>query len=258
MTFLAVNAAEGRAQLVVAAHGGDLLGSVELAAAGRTNAHMAPAAAGLLERLGLAVSDLGGVACVRGPGSFTGLRMSLAFCLGLSRGAGLPMAGLDYLPLVAAGPGPLLAGTLAVWARSRKGQVYAQHFSPPDMTPLCGPQALALADAAHSLAAVAAARPGPVTVVGSGTAMDGAAEALAENGVPPRPPGRPWIDPLPEVLARAACGASYGPEAPEPLYLRLSDAEQNLSAIARTRGLDPDEAAERLARATSGSGESSS
>ena len=255
-TVLALNAAEGLVQLALA-RGGDLLGAVELSVAGRANEHMAPAAVELLAGQGLAVPDLAGVASVRGPGGFTGLRMSLAFCLGLARGAGLPMAGLDYLPLVAAGPGIVFTGLLAVWVRSRAGQVYAQHFqaSSGDQgpTPLDGPRALALPDAARHLAEAAEARPGPVAVVGSGAIMPGAAEALAESGLDnDPPPGGPWCDPAPEILARAACSAAYGPEPPEPLYLRVSDAEENLAAIARSRGLDPDEAAKRLARAMAG------
>ena len=276
---LAVNAAESRVQLVLAA-GGEVLDHMDAPAAGQANAHMAPALDGMLRAQGLGVAGLCGVACVRGPGSFTGLRMSVAFCLGLARGANLPMAGLDYLPLLAAGPAqtaqPRFTGLLAVWVRSRRGQVYAQHFTSPGPTPRNAARAMTLDDAARALAREAETMTGAISgtgldavaaVIGSGALMPGAAEALTGAGlgrfvngedIPGAPPGNAWTDPLPPVLARAACLAVYGPEPPEPAYLRLSDAEQNLADIARARGLDPDEAAQRLARATSGHGEPTS
>lgn len=254
---LVVNAAESRAQIALA-RSGRLLDCVELDAPGRANEHMAPAAAGLLERLGLTVAGLGGVACVRGPGSFTGLRMALAFGLGLARGAGLPMAGLDYPPLLAAGPAARddgrSGGLTAVWVRSRSGQVYTQHFlavaGTPVPTALDQPTALTATDAARLLARQSGSHPGPVFLLGSGAHAKGAAEALALAGpAGVQVLGERWSHPRPEVLARAASEAAYGPRPPEPRYLRPSDAEENLAAIARARGLDPAEAAERLARA---------
>ena len=55
--------------------------------------------------------------------------------------------------------------------------------------------------------------------------------------------------PDPEVLVAAAAAAAYGFSPVEPLYLRPSDAEENLTAIAAGRGLSPDTARERLRRA---------
>ena len=48
--------------------------------------------------------------------------------------------------------------------------------------------------------------------------------------------------PAPAVLLAAARTARFSEEPPAPLYLRKSDAEDNLEAIAAARGIDPAEA----------------
>jgi len=98
---LALSSAEGPALVAVVADG-RVLGAETAGPEQKAGAFLAPAAARLLSGLGLAPGDLAGVACVTGPGSFTGIRTGLAFALGLARGAGLPLAGLPALPLLAA------------------------------------------------------------------------------------------------------------------------------------------------------------
>jgi len=236
--------AEERLQLVLA-QGGAVLAAQELAVGGRAMQHTAPALAALLGALGLTAQELTGVAVVRGPGSFTGLRMTMALALGLARAAGLPLAGLDYLPLLAAGPAPLLHGTLAVLTHSRSAQVYMQPFAMPSATPLAGPAPMSLEAAVAAVAAL----PGPCRALGSGLRNNAEFFAAALPGV--ALPDARFDHPLPHVLARAAQAAAFGPEPPEPLYLRASDAEDNLAAIAASRGLDPASARRQLDEATS-------
>ncbi|WP_461208333.1 tRNA (adenosine(37)-N6)-threonylcarbamoyltransferase complex dimerization subunit type 1 TsaB [Desulfocurvus sp. DL9XJH121] len=240
---LALNGCEARIQALLAKDG-EVLACRELAVAGSAMQHLAPAIQGLLADMGLAAADLGGVACVRGPGGFTGLRMILATALGLARAADLPLAGLDYLPLLAAGPAPLLSGPLAVLTHSRSSQVYAQAFACPAGGPLGPPLPLSLEQAAAWLKDAGAAR-----ALGSGLRKHAEFFAQAVPGLSPLP--EDFDHPLPRVLARAAALADYSPDDIEPLYLRASDAEDNLSAIAAGRGLDPADARERLDRATS-------
>ena len=51
---------------------------------------LVPRIAAMLAEAGVTPAALGGIACVRGPGSFTGIRVALATVLGLSRGCGVP------------------------------------------------------------------------------------------------------------------------------------------------------------------------
>ena len=56
----------------------------------------------LLQEAGVSRQDLQGIACVTGPGSFTGLRIGLASMQGLALALGIPMVGLCSLDVVAA------------------------------------------------------------------------------------------------------------------------------------------------------------
>jgi tRNA threonylcarbamoyl adenosine modification protein YeaZ len=68
----------------------------------------------VLEEAGARPADLGGVAALQGPGSFTGLRIGLATVLGLHQALGMPATALPTLRALAAaleepGPGVVLA-----------------------------------------------------------------------------------------------------------------------------------------------------
>ena len=57
-----------------------------------------------------------------------------------------------------------------------------------------------------------------------------------------------WDAPRPQALLTLAGRASFGPGPLAPVYLRASDAEDNLAAIAAGRGLTQDEAQAILSR----------
>ena len=57
---------------------------------------------------------------------------------------------------------------------------------------------------------------------------------------------RSGTTPSPQLLLDAAARAEFAPGSIEPVYVRATDAEDNLPAIAKKRGLDPDEACKRL------------
>jgi len=240
---LVLNGTEDRLQLVLAQDG--VAGAAqEWTVPGRAMQFLTPALKGMLDSLSLTTADLSGIACVRGPGSFTGIRMILGTALGIARAAELPLAGLDYLPLLAAGPQPLVTGTVAVLTHSRTRQVYLQCFTAPDGTPLGGPQPLSLDAAGEELSRIE----GPVFLLGSGLRRN--AEFFAELELNQGTILSARFDhPDPDVLAEAALHAEYSDAPIDPLYLRASDAEDNLSYIAGKRGINADEAAERLNRA---------
>jgi tRNA threonylcarbamoyladenosine biosynthesis protein TsaB len=81
----------------------------------------------VLEEAGIGVRDLAAIAVLRGPGSFTGLRIGLATALGLHQALGIPATALPTLPVLAASAeekdGPVIAVTDAL-----RGDWSAQAF----------------------------------------------------------------------------------------------------------------------------------
>jgi tRNA A37 threonylcarbamoyltransferase TsaD len=65
----------------------------ELGDRGRRAEEIVPASLALLEEAGVSWNDVGLLAVDEGPGSFTGIRVGVAFVLGLAEARGLPAAG---------------------------------------------------------------------------------------------------------------------------------------------------------------------
>jgi tRNA threonylcarbamoyladenosine biosynthesis protein TsaB len=103
MTVLAVDtSSRHRALCVVAGVDGTLLDHRRLPG-GNLDRELPAALAALLLR-----DDLSAVACVVGPGSYTGLRVGIAAALGIAHARDLPLHGIDALEVVAlAAPGEL-------------------------------------------------------------------------------------------------------------------------------------------------------
>jgi tRNA threonylcarbamoyl adenosine modification protein YeaZ len=234
-TVLALNAAEDRLQAVLG-KGGDLLCSREVRAPSRGITLLPRAVQQCLEEAGLGVRDLDGIACVRGPGAFTGLRIALAYAFGLARSRGLLLCGLDYLPLVAELPARTVPGELWVLTRARINTVYLQGFA---FDPQCGvhavsdPAALFLGRAVRVLES----RDAPPYLVGSGLREN--RNYLAECLPRARFLDRIWDKPCPDTLFAAANQGTYTRDPIEPSYMRPSDAEADLPRIAAQRGVDP-------------------
>ena len=151
---------------------------------------------------GVAFADLTRIAVTVGPGSFTGLRVGLAFAKGLGLALGKPVVGVGAHEALGAEE----AGRVLALADARRGQVYWQAFE--DGRALNPPSASTVEDAAAFFV--------PDIVTGPGADL-----------VSPRFPrasvtGRPAPDPA--AVARIAA-TRLDPEPPRPLYLRTPDAK---------------------------------
>ena len=243
---LVLAGAEERLQLVLGQPGPEglgLLASRQWTVPGQSVRFLIPGLRAALDEFGLDTGALKRIACVRGPGSFTGLRLVLAAAEGVAAGHDLPLAGIDYLPLLASGPGPLLDGVLHVLTYARRGLVYAQSFHCPTLTEAAPLDALTLEQAAARMAEFGE----HAHLMGTGLRKNASyfAELAQAN------PGYRLLDaafdnPAPERLLAAADRAEFSSASIEPIYVRPSDAEANLDHIATQRGLDPDEARQRL------------
>ncbi|HEV8579267.1 MAG TPA: tRNA (adenosine(37)-N6)-threonylcarbamoyltransferase complex dimerization subunit type 1 TsaB [Thermoanaerobaculia bacterium] len=79
-----------------------------------------------LAEAGIGVQDLGGIAALRGPGSFTGLRIGLATALGLHQALGVPATALPTLQVLAAAAD--VKGTVIAAVDALRGEWSAQAF----------------------------------------------------------------------------------------------------------------------------------
>ena len=254
--LILLNAAEGLLQVGLAGEG-RIIAWQECEAAGQGAERLIPALAEMLDETGYARRQISRIACVRGPGSFTGIRLALTTAFGLSRSIcgpgdeGPRLAGLDYLPLLAASAlaetKNLPADLAALWTltHARRGQVNMQGFT-PDGLPLAQPETVTLSDAVRKIEQQAASRPGSFALLGSGLARNREELAGALPGALLLPEA--YNHPAPEAMLRLAEAAAYGHDPIEPLYLRPCDAEENLPGIAAGLGLDPKEAALALKR----------
>ena len=156
---------------------------------------------------GLGFSAIDRIGVTMGPGSFTGLRVGLAFAQGLGAALDRPVVGLSSLAGLAASAGQ---GPVAALIDARRGQVYARFMeggvaSGPD-------EALSLDAAGARIGHM----PAGAHLIGSGAALF--------TGAFPDLKALPLAGPDPEALARLAATADPATAPPRPLYLRAPDA----------------------------------
>lgn len=155
---------------------------------------------GAIDRVGVTV----------GPGSFTGLRVGLAFAQGLGAALDRPVVGVSTLDALAASI-PAAHAVMAL-IDARRGQVYGRLWR--DGAATAAPTAWALEQVRGLI--VQEGRTGPIHLVGTG--LDLVAEAGVEVQL------HPLEGPDPVVLARLAAQADPASDPPRPLYLRAPDA----------------------------------
>ncbi|WP_051384506.1 tRNA (adenosine(37)-N6)-threonylcarbamoyltransferase complex dimerization subunit type 1 TsaB [Nitratidesulfovibrio termitidis] len=130
---LALNAAESRVQ-AAALRDGEALFAQEWHVPSQGTELLAPALADAFARMRLSLHDVRRIACVQGPGSFTGLRLVLSTAAGMARALDAELAGLSYTQLLACGP--LLPRGTVLWVltHARRGLVHMQAFRMPGET----------------------------------------------------------------------------------------------------------------------------
>jgi tRNA threonylcarbamoyladenosine biosynthesis protein TsaB len=168
---------------------------------------LAPMAQQVMADAGLQFSQLDRIAVTVGPGSFTGLRVGIAFAKGLVAALDLPAVGIGSLEALA-GEG---SGLVFAAIDARRGQLYLQGFD--EGRALMAPDATTAELAASRIAELSASR--PFTLVGSGAALLAdlapSARVIAAEGADAR------------HVARLASGRDAAPL--KPLYLRAPDAK---------------------------------
>jgi tRNA threonylcarbamoyladenosine biosynthesis protein TsaB len=168
---------------------------------------LAPMARDVMAEAGLGFGELDRVAVTVGPGSFTGLRVGIAFAKGLAFALGKPAVGIGALEALAAQTKGLVFPVID----ARRGQLYLQAFD--EGAALMAPDAVTAEVAAARIAELSQGR--PFTLIGSGAALlaDFAPEAtvIAAEGADARDVAR--------------LGAARAPGPLKPLYLRAPDAK---------------------------------
>jgi tRNA threonylcarbamoyladenosine biosynthesis protein TsaB len=190
----------------VVADGRVLARAVEPMARGHQE-RLAPLVEETMAAAGVGFDALDRIGVTVGPGSFTGLRVGLAFAKGLGSALGVPVVGVGALEALGASAS---AGLTFAAIDARRGQVYLQAFR--DGASLMAPDALELGAAAARIAELLGGD--QPTLIGSGAPL------LADVTPGARVVAAEGCDP--EAIARIAAGRTPSP--PRPLYLRAPDA----------------------------------
>ena len=214
MPLLALDTSTGACSVALFDGGrGYLAARHELMPRGHAEA-LAPMVAAVMDEAGLEMSAVKRLGVTTGPGTFTGVRIGIAFARALAVALDVPLTGITTLRAIAAnlegGPQPV-----AAIMDARRGEVYMQLFGPrgEQITP---PQILGLAEAAQSLPRKA------LQLTGSGAELvyDAAGVSASDWQIPP-------ASPYPDARKIAALCRKIPvtPIRPGPLYLRRPDAK---------------------------------
>lgn len=257
---LAINAAEGVLQIAFADADGKLIYGQWVEASSRGVEILTPSIMHALKLLERRAGDIRKIAAVSGPGSFTGLRLAATTASGLAKASGAKQAPINYMSLLARQCFSQAQSTgekaiLCCLMRARRDLVYAQCFiRDPDCRPpfraVTNLAVLSVAsrDAAwHILETAMENDAARVYLAGTG-ALENRDTLIPHLSVPeaPRITILNILHPMSDTLIAAARDASYTSEDITPLYVRASDAEENLPQIAARLGLDPTAAVEKL------------
>ena len=179
----------------------------------------------LLQEAGLRLRDLDALAFGRGPGAFTGVRLAAGIAQGLALGAGLPVAPVSSLAVLAQGATDHQADALLATMDARMGEIYWGLFEPANG----GVARLAAGERVSDPAAVTLPAGRSFFAIGSGWETYGAllAERFKGRVTGAAPARRPRArDLLPLARAELEQGQGLPPEQALPVYLRNEVAQK--------------------------------
>ncbi len=163
---------------------------------------LAPMVAEILDEAGIKPRDLRHIGVTLGPGSFTGLRIGLAFAKGLASGLGLKLKGIGTLEALVAHPELAARRTLSV-IHGGRDHIYTQATGSPPRA--FDPEAMPVADV-----------------------LTGPAATLIRDHYPA---AELFVQDWPSLSALAALVHAPGHDDVTPLYMRDAD------AVVSTRGI---------------------
>ncbi len=249
---LVLNAAEGCLQIAVTENEG-LLAFEEWFQPAQATETLAWALDGICHRLDMAPASFRRIACVTGPGSFTGIRLVLSTAAALRRAGRAMLGPLDYMQALAttAAMNLYLLYRQKIWVltHARRDLVHARPFiSLGPIIPACPTAEIALISPEDARSLVDAE---DCFVCGSALAhYPGLFEPSWANFAREKGPRlvSAITRPSPGSLCLLARHADYFDEDLEPLYVRPCDAVENLPQIAEKMNRDPQETAADLER----------
>ena len=230
-------------------------------ASGAHGTLLLPAIDRLLTQTGLRLTDLDGLACSIGPGSFTGIRVGAATCLGLRAASGLPLA---LVPTLEAMAWNVKAAALPVCPvlTSRKGELYWAIFRWTDG----GQLDRVLAEHVGAPSALARSLTEHTLVFGEGwlsmePEIRGALAASIPVSVGPEDAAKPSAVHVALLGMQRLQRGEIAGEQIAPLYVQRAEAELQyersggISPVARRQERVTQKVAERLARVRRGAGQ---
>jgi tRNA threonylcarbamoyladenosine biosynthesis protein TsaB len=210
MIVLAFDTCLSACSAAVLAHGRTLASSSEPMARGHQE-RLGGLVRKVMSTAGVGFNELDRIGVTVGPGSFTGLRVGLAFAKGLALATSRPCVGVGSLEALAASVEGA-ARRIAVIDAGR-GHIFLQAFD--GALPLMAPDNLPLDSAAARLAELGT---DGALLVGPGAHLLRDVAGLQVQ---------PIAAPTPEAVARLAAAAPLTP--PKPLYLRAPDARMKVA-----------------------------
>ncbi len=238
---------------------GELLAGVDMPAPRAANTVLLSTVERVLAEAGLSPGVLSAVACGRGPGSFTGVRIGVAAAKGLAHGATIPLVGFGTLDAVAwrawRDGGVEEGALLGVLGDAMRGEVYPALFA----VTASGPERLTADRVAKPDDVAAEWSDSAARLVLAGNALSkhkaafdaafGSVRVAAERAWAPDAQAlidAAWAEgasaAVPAVAAAGDITDAYAaahPGALLPIYTRLSDAEEAERARAAGGGVAP-------------------